>query len=54
MDFTQAYDCVYWNFLRSMLSKMGFGQKWLEVGVFSNTISILLKGSPTKEFLVKM
>lgn len=29
VDFKKAYDCVSWNFLRYLLTKMGFGDRWL-------------------------
>lgn len=51
LDFQQAYDFVDWDFLR----KMGFGHKWMdwmEVGIFTSSMSILVSGSPTSEFLV--
>lgn len=56
VDFEKAYDRVNWNFLRFMLKKMGFGVnwcKWMEACVFSSHMSILVYGSPTKEFKVE-
>lgn len=57
LDFETAYDCVSWDFLRYMLRRMGFGDKWMgwmEALVFNNSISILvnINGSPTKDFEV--
>src|SRR4051812_27768417 len=28
VDFAQAYDCVDWNYLRGILKKVRFGQRW--------------------------
>lgn len=50
VDFAQAYDCVEWDFLKEIMSKMGFGQKWMqwmEAGLFSSNMSIRVNGSPT-------
>lgn len=55
VDFEEAYDNVDWNFLRYMLNRMGFGNKWkrwMELLVFSSNMSVLVNGSPTKEFEV--
>lgn len=55
VDFSQAYNCINWDYLREMLRKLGFGSKWMkwmETGVFSSTISVLINGSLTKDFLV--
>ncbi|XP_071689558.1 uncharacterized protein [Rutidosis leptorrhynchoides] len=52
-DFAKAFDSVNWNFLLSMLSRMGFGAKWvkwIESCLKSASISILVNGSPTEEF----
>lgn len=55
VDFEKAYDCVSWDFLRFMMERMGFGSKWMgwmESLVLNSTFSILVNGSPTKDFLV--
>ncbi|XP_058765341.1 uncharacterized protein LOC131638809 [Vicia villosa] len=55
VDFEKAYDKVSWNFLRYILKRMGFGEKWrrwMKLLVFSSKMSILVNGSPTKEFEV--
>ncbi|XP_058749365.1 uncharacterized protein LOC131622352 [Vicia villosa] len=56
VDFQQAYDCVNWGFLRSLFHKFGFGSKWckwMEACVFNSSMSILVNGSPTKDFWVE-
>ncbi|XP_058741667.1 uncharacterized protein LOC131614056 [Vicia villosa] len=55
VDFEKAYDKVGWSFLRYMFKRMGFRekwQKWMELLVFSSNMSVLVNGSPTKEFKV--
>ncbi|KAJ9561194.1 hypothetical protein OSB04_006354 [Centaurea solstitialis] len=56
VDFEKAFDCVNWNFLFSTMSQMGFGQKWImwiKGCLQSATTSVLINGSPTKEFQMK-
>ncbi|XP_058746501.1 secreted RxLR effector protein 78-like [Vicia villosa] len=56
VDFEKAYDKVSWNFLRFMLKRMGFGElwiKWMEILIFSSKMSVLVNGSPSKEFMVE-
>ncbi|XP_058741725.1 uncharacterized protein LOC131614114 [Vicia villosa] len=56
VDFEKAYDKVSWNFFRYMMRRMGFGDrwmKWMEALVFSSKISVLVNGSPTREFGVE-
>ncbi|GKV34379.1 hypothetical protein SLEP1_g42756 [Rubroshorea leprosula] len=53
VDFEKAYDNVNWNFLNSMLRKMGFCPKWCSwiKGCLSSTsILVLVNGSPIEEF----
>ncbi|KHN41454.1 LINE-1 reverse transcriptase like, partial [Glycine soja] len=53
VDFEKAYDSVSWGFLDYMLQRMGFCPKWrhwISTCLSSATISILVNGSPTKEF----
>jgi hypothetical protein len=53
VDFEKAYDSVDWRFLDFVMEKMGFHDKWrrwiLEC-LKSASISVLVNGSPTKEF----
>jgi len=54
VDFEKAYDSVSWSFLDYMLDRMGFNftwRKWINACLQSATISILINGSPTKEFV---
>lgn len=56
VDFEKAYDCVNWDFLQFLLSRMGFGLKWISwimECVSSALVSVLVNGSPTKEFRMK-
>lgn len=55
LDFEKAHDCVSWNFLRYLLRRMGFGDKWINVMealIFNSPMSILANGSLTKDFWV--
>lgn len=50
LDFNKAFDSVSWNFLKWVLSQMGFPQKWIMwvlSCVSSATASILVNGSPS-------
>jgi hypothetical protein len=56
VDFEKAYDSVDWNFLEYMLHRFGFGAKWIRwirACVFAGNLSILVNGSPTKEFNIQ-
>ncbi|GKV36164.1 hypothetical protein SLEP1_g44325 [Rubroshorea leprosula] len=53
IDFEKAYDKVSWSFLDYMMEKMGFDKvwrEWIAECLRSNTVSVLLNGSATKEF----
>ena len=53
VDFEKAYDSVSWSFLDYMLLRLGFCQKWrrwISACLHSATISVLINGSPSKEF----
>jgi len=53
VDFEKAYDSVRWDFLYDMLHKLGFHNKWImrmRGCMESTTVSVLVNGSPTKEF----
>ncbi|GLT51152.1 hypothetical protein SLA2020_245820 [Shorea laevis] len=52
-DFEKAYDKVCWDFLLYMLEKMGFcktWRNWILECLKTNSVSVLVNGSPTKEF----
>ena len=54
VDYEKAYDSVLWNFLLYMLKGTGFSPKWIkwiEGCMKSASISVLVNGSPTAEFL---
>lgn len=53
VDFEKAFDCVKWDFLLEMMSKMGFGStwiRWIKECISTSSVSVLINGSPTKEF----
>jgi hypothetical protein len=55
VDFGRAYDTVSWLFLERMMVKMGFADgwlKWMRACIFDSSMSILVNGSPTKDFKV--
>ncbi|GKV03045.1 hypothetical protein SLEP1_g15411 [Rubroshorea leprosula] len=52
-DFQKAYDCVNWSFLDWMSGAFGFGEKWrgwIKECLSTVRMSVLVNGSPTKEF----
>ncbi|XP_071718269.1 uncharacterized protein [Rutidosis leptorrhynchoides] len=53
VDFEKAFDCLNWDFLMEVMHCMGFGLKWrmwILSCLKSASISILVNGSPTREF----
>ncbi|GKC21548.1 RNA-directed DNA polymerase, eukaryota, reverse transcriptase zinc-binding domain protein [Tanacetum coccineum] len=53
VDFGKAYDSVRWDFLDDILKKFGFGEKWckwIQSCLRSSRGSVIVNGSPTKEF----
>ncbi|GJV32300.1 RNA-directed DNA polymerase, eukaryota [Tanacetum coccineum] len=53
VDFEKAYDSVRWDFLDDIMQQFGFGEKWkgwIMGCLNSSTGSVLVNGSPTKEF----
>ncbi|XP_021999705.1 uncharacterized protein LOC110897235 [Helianthus annuus] len=56
VDFEKAYDSINWKFLARMLSKMSIPEKWIcwiRGCLESGMGSVLVNGSPTKEFKYK-
>ncbi|GKB25180.1 RNA-directed DNA polymerase, eukaryota, reverse transcriptase zinc-binding domain protein [Tanacetum coccineum] len=53
VDFEKAYDSVRWDFFDDVMRKFGFGDKWcnwIQSCLRSSRGSIIINGSPTKEF----
>lgn len=53
VDLEKTFDNVNWSFLNDIIIQMGFGPKWckwINGCLASASISILINGSPTKEF----
>ncbi|XP_071727850.1 uncharacterized protein [Rutidosis leptorrhynchoides] len=53
VDFEKAFDSLNWDFLDEMMILMGFGskwRKWIASCIGSASVSVLVNGSPTKEF----
>ena len=54
VDYERAYDSVSWAFLSYMMRRLGFCRKWIcwiEGCLHSATISVLVNGRPTNEFI---
>ncbi|XP_071736111.1 secreted RxLR effector protein 78-like [Rutidosis leptorrhynchoides] len=53
VEFEKAFDCLSWEYLDDMMRLIGFGAKWrgwVSSCLKSASISVLINGSPTKEF----
>ncbi|GJV11628.1 RNA-directed DNA polymerase, eukaryota [Tanacetum coccineum] len=56
VDFEKAFDSLNWSFLFSIMEQMGFSRKWrtwTSSCLKSAFASVLINGSPTKEFKVE-
>ncbi|GKV45281.1 hypothetical protein SLEP1_g52387 [Rubroshorea leprosula] len=55
IDFEKAYDKVSWEFLEYMMQRMGFcdeWRKWIGECLRTSLVSVLVNGSPTRQFSV--
>ncbi|GLU18032.1 hypothetical protein SLE2022_343540 [Rubroshorea leprosula] len=55
VDFEKAYDKVCWEFLDYMMMRLGFNEtwrKWIMECLRSSSVSVLINGSPTRQFSV--
>nr|GEU38334.1 hypothetical protein [Tanacetum cinerariifolium] len=53
VDFEKAYDSVKWDFIDDILRRFSFGEKWckwIQRCLYSSSGSVLINGSPMKEF----
>ncbi|GKB02621.1 RNA-directed DNA polymerase, eukaryota [Tanacetum coccineum] len=53
VEFEKAYDSVRWDYLDDVLKKFGFGERWcgwIQGCLKSSRGSVIVNGSPTKEF----
>lgn len=53
VDFEKAFDSISWDYLDCMFEFMGFGdkwRKWIRGCLVSASSSVILNGSPIKEF----
>nr|GEU78239.1 nucleotide-binding alpha-beta plait domain-containing protein [Tanacetum cinerariifolium] len=53
VDFEKTYDLVRWDHLDDIMRKFGFGEKWcmwIQSCLRSSRGSVIVNGSPTKEF----
>jgi hypothetical protein len=56
IDFYKAFDSVSWDYLDYIMGYMGFGRKWRTMiyeCLSSSKLSVLINGSPSKEFPVR-
>ena len=56
LDFEKAFDTLSWTFLNSIMNQMGFSAKWrswIHSCLDSAYASVLINGSPTKEFKIE-
>jgi hypothetical protein len=55
VDFHKAFDSVQWDYLEQVMRHMGFGEKWINwinTCISTAKLSVLINGSPSKEFLM--
>ena len=54
VDYEKAYDSISWEFLTYMMRRLGFCPKWIQWirgCLHSASVSILVNGSPTNQFI---
>lgn len=55
VDFKKAYDNINWGFLKYVLKRSDFGErwlKWMDTCIFHWTLSVIVNGSPTSDFVI--
>ncbi|GKV48207.1 hypothetical protein SLEP1_g55033 [Rubroshorea leprosula] len=55
VNFEKAYDKVCWGFINYMMLRMGFCEtwrRWIQECLRSSSVSIIVNGSPTRQFTV--
>ncbi|GKV27391.1 hypothetical protein SLEP1_g36564 [Rubroshorea leprosula] len=55
VDFEKAYDKVCWSFINYMMLRMGFCEawrSWIQECLRSSSVSVIVNGSPTRQFMV--
>ena len=53
LDFHKAFDSVLWDYVNEVMASMGFGSRWrgwIMQCISTAKMSVLVNGSPTKEF----
>lgn len=53
LDFKKVYDKVSWDFLWFIMSRMGFGDRWIQwirCCVSRATVFVLINGTPSPKF----
>lgn len=56
LDFRRAYDSVFWGCLEYLLTKPCLNEKWrnwMKVFFSSNSVSVLVNGSPMDDFMAQ-
>lgn len=56
VDFDKAFNSISWSYLDDIMGQMGFGvtrRTWIRSILSSSRVSVLVKGSTTKEFFIE-
>ena len=54
LDMSKVYDTIEWSFLKSIMIRMGFHEKWVNLMMMCITTvsySLLLNGEPTEKII---